>query len=48
VAARTVYRDARTQEKPLPSDPNVKLRRTIIDEVVVTTPPPANPPREPS
>jgi hypothetical protein len=40
VADKTVYRDARTEEKTLPSDPNVKLRRTVIDEVVVKSPPP--------
>jgi hypothetical protein len=33
--SKTIYRDSRTEEKPLPQDPNVKLRRTIIDEVVV-------------
>jgi len=47
VAARTVYRDSRTEEKSLPNDPNVKLRRTVIDEVVVKTPSPTNPPRKP-
>jgi hypothetical protein len=31
----TVYRDKKVEEKPLPRDPNVKLRRTVIDEVVV-------------
>ena len=31
----TIYRDKKVEEKPLPQDPNVKLRRTVIDEVVV-------------
>lgn len=31
----TIYRDKKVEEKPLPKDPNVKLRRTVIDEVVV-------------
>jgi hypothetical protein len=50
VAARTVYRDTRVEEKALPHDPNVKLRRTVIDEVVVkkNPPPPNVPPRKPS
>ena len=30
-----VYRNETTEEQPLPSDPNVKLRRTTIDEVIV-------------
>jgi hypothetical protein len=33
--SKTVYRDCKIEEKPLPQDPSVKLRRTIIDEVVV-------------
>jgi len=45
VTDKTVYREQRTEEKPLPSDPNVKLRRTVIDEVVVQTPPPDSPPQ---
>jgi hypothetical protein len=40
VTGTTVYRDARTEEHSLPSDPNIKLRRTVIDEVVVKPPPP--------
>jgi hypothetical protein len=48
VTARTVYRDTRTEEKSHPDDPNVKLRRTVIDEVVVKTPPQNNPPRKPT
>lgn len=40
-ASKTVYRDCKIEEKPLPHDPGVKLRRTVIDEVVVerNTPP---------
>lgn len=37
-AQKTIYRKQRTEEKPLPDDPNVKLRRTVIDEVVVDPP----------
>ena len=33
--SKTVYRDCKIEEKPLPQDPNVKLRRTVIDEVIV-------------
>ncbi len=33
--SKTVYRDCKIEEKPLPADPNVKLRRTVIDEVIV-------------
>jgi len=33
--SKTIYRDTKIEEKPLPQDPNVKLRRTVIDEVVV-------------
>jgi len=32
---KTVYRVASVEEKPLPDDPNVRLRRTTIDEVIV-------------
>jgi len=32
---RTVYRVSSVEEKPLPEDPNVRLRRTTIDEVIV-------------
>ena len=31
----TVYRDARVEEAKLPQDPNVTLRRTTVDEVIV-------------
>jgi hypothetical protein len=32
--SKIVYRECTIEEKESPSDPNVKLRRTIIDEVV--------------
>jgi hypothetical protein len=32
---KTIYRDTKIEEQPMPDDPRVKLRRTIIDEVVV-------------
>jgi hypothetical protein len=32
---RTVYREQKVAEAPHPEDPNVKLRRTTIDEVIV-------------
>ncbi len=38
VTRETVYRDQRVDEAPLPQDPNVKLRRTTIDEVIVPRP----------
>lgn len=31
---KVVYRDQKTEELPHPADPNVTLRRTIIDEAV--------------
>lgn len=34
-APATIYRDKKVEEKPLPQNPNVKLRRTVIDEVLV-------------
>ena len=34
-ASKTIYRDCKIEEMPLPQDPKVKLRRTVIDEVVV-------------
>jgi hypothetical protein len=34
-ASKTIYRDCKIEEKPLPQDPKVKLRRTVIDEVVI-------------
>jgi hypothetical protein len=30
-----IYRNESIEEQPLPTDPNVKLRRTTIDEVIV-------------
>jgi len=33
--AKVVYRNDTVSEAPHPDDPNLKLRRTIIDEVVV-------------
>ena len=32
---QTVYRVSSVEEKPLPEDPKVRLRRTTIDEVIV-------------
>ncbi len=32
---KTVFRENRVEEKELPDQPGVKLRRTVIDEVVV-------------
>lgn len=32
---KTVYRDEKVEERPLPEDPNVILRRTTTDEVIV-------------
>jgi len=34
-APKVVYRNDTVSELPHPDDPNLKLRRTIIDEVVV-------------
>ena len=33
-ASKIVYRECTIEEKESPTDPNVKLRRTVIDEVV--------------
>lgn len=38
---RVVYRDAKAEEIDLPDQPGVKLRRTIIDEVIVDEKPEA-------
>jgi hypothetical protein len=38
-APKTIYREKRVEEKRLPQDPNVKLRRTVIDEVIREKPP---------
>ena len=35
VQPKVVYRNSSAQEVPHPQDPNLKLRRTVIDEVVV-------------
>ena len=35
VARETVYRDERVEEAKLPQDPNITLRRTTVDEVIV-------------
>jgi len=32
---KTVFRENRVEEKHLPDQPGVKLRRTVIDEVIV-------------
>ena len=32
---KVVYRDDKVEEAPHPTDPGVKLRRTVIDEVIV-------------
>jgi hypothetical protein len=32
---KTIYRESRVEEQPHPADPNVVLRRTVIDEAVV-------------
>ena len=34
-APKVVYRDDKVEEAPHPTDPGVKLRRTVIDEVIV-------------
>ncbi len=36
---QVIYRDGRVEEVDHPTQPGVKLRRTIIDEVVVNDPP---------
>jgi hypothetical protein len=38
--AKVLYRKDTVQEKAHPADPELKLRRTIIDEVVKETKPP--------
>jgi hypothetical protein len=35
VGPQKIYRNESVEEQQLPSDPNVKLRRTTIDEVIV-------------
>jgi hypothetical protein len=34
-APKVVYRNNKVEEKPMPNQPGVKLRRTTIDEVIV-------------
>jgi hypothetical protein len=46
--SKTIYRDCKVEEKPLPQDPKVKLRRTVIDEVVVDREAPASGDKKPS
>jgi hypothetical protein len=46
--SKTIYRDCKVEEKPLPQDPKVKLRRTVIDEVVVDREAPAPEGKKPS
>jgi hypothetical protein len=35
---KTIYRESQIEEQTHPDDPNVKLRRTTIDEVIVQKP----------
>ncbi len=35
---QTIYRISSVEEKPLPDDPTVRLRRTTIDEVIMENP----------
>lgn len=46
--SKMIYRTSKVEEKPLPQDPKVKLRRTVIDEVVVDRETPASGEKEPS
>jgi hypothetical protein len=39
---QTLYRASTIEEKPLPAAPNVLLRRTTIDEVIVKKQPPSD------
>jgi hypothetical protein len=43
VTRQTVYREQRVEEAKLPQDPNVTLRRTTVDEVIVKRPDPRIP-----
>jgi hypothetical protein len=47
-ASKTIYRNSKIEERPLPQDPKVKLRRTVIDEVVVDREAPASGEKKPS
>jgi hypothetical protein len=40
-SGQVVYRKGRVEEKPMPNDPTLKLRRTTIDEVIAEKPPKA-------
>lgn len=42
-APKIIYRDNKIEEAPHPTEPGLKLRRTIIDEVIADDPP--TPPR---
>ena len=33
-----IYRNDKVEERPMPDQPGVKLRRTVIDEVIVEKP----------
>lgn len=35
VAAKTIYRKQSIQQQAHPQDPKIKLRRTMIDEVII-------------
>jgi hypothetical protein len=37
---KIVFRQGRVEEKPMPDDPTLKLRRTTIDEVIAEKPAP--------
>ena len=37
--SKTVYRETKVEEAKLPEDPNVTLRRTVVDEVFVAKKP---------
>jgi len=39
-APKTLYRNEKIEEVPHPENPNIKLRRTTIDEAVIPPPPP--------
>jgi hypothetical protein len=46
VARQIVHRQQKVEEAKLPDQPNVTLRRTVIDEVIVDKQLPAPPKRE--
>jgi hypothetical protein len=39
VGKKVVHREERVEEAKVPEQPNVTLRRTVIDEVIVEKPP---------